>query len=137
MKSITQPRSAGFTLVELMIAVMVVGILAAVAWPSFQDSVRKGHRADAQAFLMELAQQEQRYLLDARAYANSLAALSASVPASVASHYQSPVFTVTAGTPPTFSISITPTGSQASDSCGTLTIDQAGNKTSSSGSNCW
>ncbi len=129
--------SAGFTLVELLIAVVVVGILAAVAWPSYQDSLRKSHRADAQAFLMDLAQQEQRYFLDARAYA-SFTTLNPTVPAAVSGYYATPVVTIPSGaTPPTFSISISPTGAQAADSCGTLTIDSSGNKTSSSGSNCW
>ena len=73
----------------------------------------------------------------ARAYASSVSALNASVPASVTSHYGTPSFTVSTGTPPSFSISFTPTGAQANDACGTLTIDSAGSKTSSSGSNCW
>ncbi len=132
-----RPRIGGFTLIELMVAVVVIGILVAVAWPSYQDSVRKSHRADAQALLMDLAQQEQRYFLDARSYAD-LATLNPTIPPSVSSYYGTPAITIPAGaTPPTFSISISPTGSQAGDSCGTLTIDSAGNKTSSSGSNCW
>ncbi|HEX8963610.1 MAG TPA: type IV pilin protein [Rhodocyclaceae bacterium] len=132
-------RAAGFTLIELLVAVVVVGILAAVAWPSYQDSMRKSHRADAQALLMDIAQQEQRYFLDARAYA-PMATLNPTIPTSVSNYYDTPVVTIPAGaTPPTFSISIAPTatGSQAGDSCGTLTLDSSGNKTSSSGSNCW
>ncbi|MGE5466454.1 MAG: type IV pilin protein [Ignavibacteria bacterium] len=131
------PRMGGFTLIELLVVIVIIGLLVGVAWPSYQESVRKGHRADAQAFLMDLAQQEQRYFLDARSYAPDLATLNASAPASVSAYYATPTFTVTAGTPPTFSISIAPTGGQAGDSCGTLTIDSSGNKTSSSGSNCW
>jgi type IV pilus assembly protein PilE len=130
-------RCGGFTLIELMIAAAIVAILAGVAWPSYQEYVRRGNRTEAQSVLMDLAQKEQQYFLDARSYATTLTALNATVPASVSSNYAAPVFTVSAGTPPSFSISMTPSGNQANDSCGTLTIDSAGNKTSSSGSRCW
>ena len=120
-----------------MIVVVVIGILAAVAMPSYRDYVRRGNRSEAQATLMDLAQKEQQYFLDARSYAGTVAALSTTIPASVSNHYGAPAITVSAGTPPTFSISMVPSGDQANDACGTLTIDSVGNKTSSSGSNCW
>ena len=53
----------GFTLLELMIVVAIVGILASIAYPSYMDHVRKGNRAKAQAFLMDVAQRQQNYLL--------------------------------------------------------------------------
>ena len=54
-------RATGFTLVELMIVVAIVGILAAIAYPSYVDSVRKGKRADGRAALTSLLQQQERY----------------------------------------------------------------------------
>ena len=51
----------GFTLVELMIAVAVAAILAAVAYPSYQEAVRRGKRAEGRAALMQLMQQQERY----------------------------------------------------------------------------
>ena len=51
----------GFTLIELMIVVAVVGVIAALAYPSYVDSVRKGKRSDAQSALMEVAQKEETY----------------------------------------------------------------------------
>lgn len=61
-------RAAGFSLIELMIAVAIVGILAGVAYPSYQDQVRKGKRAEARAALMNLLQQEERYMTQMNRY---------------------------------------------------------------------
>ena len=62
-------RLRGFTLIELMIAVAVVAILAAIGYPSYTEHIRKSRRATAQAALMDLASRQQAYLLDRRAYA--------------------------------------------------------------------
>ena len=65
----------GFTLIELMIVIAIIGILAAVAYPSYMDHVRKGNRAAAQAFMMEVAQRQQNYLMNNREYATTLTSL--------------------------------------------------------------
>ena len=58
----------GFTLIELMIVVAVIGILGAIAYPSYQDSVRKGRRAEARAALAELLYQQERYMTQNNTY---------------------------------------------------------------------
>lgn len=121
-------KHSGFTLIELMIVVAVIGILAAIAYPSYQNSIIKGNRANAQAFLMEVAQRQQQYLLDNRAYSGTLSALGMTAPGDVTRYYTISV-TANAGPPPSFTLTAAPvTGSrQASD--GNLTINQAGQKT--------
>ncbi len=128
----THRRSAGFTLIELMIAVVIVAIITVLAYPSYQDYLRKGRRASAQAFLMDLSNTEQRYLMDARAYATgstALTTLNATVPSEVVSFYTVTIDPAAATTPPTFTITATPIAGSAQDGDGALTIDQAGNKT--------
>lgn len=126
-------KNRGFTLIELMIAVAVVGILASIAYPSYVAQVSKGRRADAQAALMNIAVRQQQMLLDTRSYAATVAALNITLPVSVVQHY---TVTITAGTAtvPTFITTATPSGSQAADTCGALSLDQSGTKSPSS---CW
>jgi type IV pilus assembly protein PilE len=121
-------RASGFTLIELLITVAVIGILAAIAFPSYQSYVIRNNRAAAQSALMDLAQRQQQYLLDNRAYAPDVTTLNVTLPTKVTQFYGVAIAT-TAGPPPTFTVTATPTGTQAPD--GTLTIDQAGNKTPS------
>ena len=65
---IKRNAQSGFTLIELMITVAIVGILAAVAYPAYTDSVRKGKRAEARTALMNLLQQQERYLTQMNTY---------------------------------------------------------------------
>ena len=123
----------GFTLIELVIACVIVAILAAIALPSYASYMRKSVRADAQAFIADAANRQQQYLGDRRAYASSLSALKVAAPASLAGKFS---FSIAAsdGPPPSFTITGTATGAQTHDQCPVLTIDSAGNRTPAS---CW
>lgn len=122
----------GFSLLELMIAVAVVAILAAIAYPSYQSHLISSRRASAQSHLMDIAQREQQYFLDARSYASDLATLSMTTPSDVSSYYT--ITIAISSAPPTFTATATPvTGTlQASD--GALSINNTGTKTSSNNS---
>jgi type IV pilus assembly protein PilE len=59
----------GFSLIELMIVIAIIGILAAVAVPSYQDSIRKGKRAEGRTALTEMLQQQERFATQKNTYA--------------------------------------------------------------------
>lgn len=61
-------NQSGFTLIELMIVVAVIGILSAIAYPSYTESVLKGKRAQARAAIAELLQQQERYMTQRNCY---------------------------------------------------------------------
>ena len=127
------PRvSQGFTLIELMIAVAIVGILAAVALPSYQRSIMKGRRVDAKAATLDLAAREERYFSVNNTYTNSAVSLGyaagtvfpLAVNASGQSFY---TLNVTAASAGAFTVVTSPTGTQVADTdCYAYKIDQLG-----------
>ncbi|MDP3033172.1 MAG: type IV pilin protein [Rhodocyclaceae bacterium] len=124
----------GFSLIEVMIVIVIVGILASVALPSYQQYLLRGARAEAQSHMMDIASRQGQFLIDNRAFAASVSALGMTTPTSISSKY---TISMTAdAAPPIFTITATPSGSQTRDTCGTLTLNNAGAKTPSTGS-CW
>jgi len=138
-------RRRGFTLVEVMIVVAVIALLAAVALPSYQSSVRKGRRADARASLVNTAQMMERYSTEHASSGYSTATISTvsgptvvARPASDNGYYQLSLTNLAATT---FTLNATPQGAQASDDCGTYTLDQNGVRgvtgTTHTAAECW
>ena len=119
----------GFTLIELMIVVAVVGILSMVALPQYQQYVIRGNRAAAEAFMMDVANRQKQFLLDARSYAPDLATLTMTAPTNVSNNYNVTVSApVVAGAPPTFTVTATPVAGSKQANDGTLTLDDLGTK---------
>jgi type IV pilus assembly protein PilE len=134
-------RLSGFTLIELMIAVLVVAVLMAIAYPSYQTHVVKTRRAAAAACTLELAQFMERY------YTTNLTYVNAAVPTmqcrtDLTPHYGMALSNVTAST---YTAQAVPkAGSQQATKdtkCATIGIDQLGVKTKSgtaaSAAECW
>lgn len=118
----------GFTLIELMVVVLVIGVLAAIAYPAYTNYLVRGRRSSAEGFLMDIAQRQQQYLLDVRSYASDVTTLSMATPSEVSSYYTISM-TTAAGPPPTFTATATPLAGTPQASDVTLTINNAGAKT--------
>lgn len=119
----TQPsRQRGFTMIELLIVLVIVAILAAIAFPSYQDQVRKTRRSTAKGTLMELVQCAERFHTSNRTYVGFDAAAQCNVAGRLTNFYQ---FGVDATAAQAFRIRATPIGDQAVDICGVLQVNQA------------
>ncbi len=127
----------GFTLIELMITVVVVGILAAIAYPSYQTYMQKVRRSEAQQLMTAISSRQAQYIIDARGYTETIGAGGLNVNQqgwTCAATCSNAYYTVSmtpapdnTATPPTYTITATPSGQQADD--GAMTLDHTGTKT--------
>lgn len=112
-------RSRAFTLIEIMIVIVIVGVLAAIALPSYQEYVRKTARVDAYNAILDIANRQEDYFLDEKDYATGIG--SAAGELNVSTTTDSGKYTLTtsmnAGPPPFYTITAVPTGMQAKDKC--------------------
>jgi type IV pilus assembly protein PilE len=123
-------RARGFSLIELLVAVVIVGLLSAVAYPSYVESVRKGKRASAKAKMTEIAGRLGQYYSDASTGSSTYTILltDLSYPAgALYSEAKGHTMSITAGTggiASTYIIKATPVTTDPV--CGNLTLDNLG-----------
>lgn len=151
----TRRRVAGFTLIELMIAVAIIGILVRLAYPAYTQSVLKSHRTEAKTALLDLASREERYFSTTNQFTTSAPALGyaagttltaapyLSVQAGNAVYYKLSVAVDTTVSAPNFTATATAVNSQVGDTkCKDFSLTQAGVQSvngtdSGTPGNCW
>ena len=144
----TATQQNGFTLIEVLVVIAIIGILLKIAVPAYTTYVQQAHRTDAKNALLDLAAREEKYFSLNNTYTadpTQLYGTGATFPMPISTngtaYYNLIAPTITApttATAATFSASASPIAgsSQASDSCGTFTINSYG-VTSAATSNCW
>lgn len=130
-------RCWGFSLIELMIVLVILSIIAGIAYPSYQDQVRKSRRASAKSALMDASARQEQFFLDGKSYTTTVIAGGLNMQATTEGGY----YTISVDAPDAacpinrcYSLTATPQGDQTEDSCGNLTFSSDGNKNPAG---CW
>lgn len=136
-------RTLGFTLIELMIAVVIIGILSAIAYPAYQGYTQKSRRSDAVVALTKLANRQEQHYADCNTYTNVLVdpgggatgcakGLDWGVSTSEQGYYN---LTLSGASTTAYTLQATAVGIQAGDtSCATFTLASTGSRTPAA---CW
>jgi type IV pilus assembly protein PilE len=136
-------RSKGFSLIELMIVVTIVGVLAAIALPSYRNHLLRTNRTEAKSTLLNVQVAQEKFFLQNNRYAQTTAELSNLPPAGLGIPLTTPsgryaIDFLGAPTNTTYTIQATAQGDQADDTdCPLYTISESGAKTPAASTGCW
>lgn len=146
-------KRGGFTLVELMAVVAIIGVLAAVALPSYRDVLRRSNRSAAEQLMLQIQTRQEQYFLDARSYAANIAAGGLNITAhetftcaavTCTNAFYNVTLTLVAGPPPGYIATATPVAGTNQVPDGTLylhantaSVYSPGAKTRTAGDNRW
>jgi type IV pilus assembly protein PilE len=137
-------RAGGFTLIELMIVVAILGLLATIALPSYNEYIRRGARADARTALLENAQFLERNFTLATSYSKNSANADIVLPITTSPRTGTALYVIVANplTPTTYTLSATPVvgGRMDGDACDSLTLTHLGQRGTTgtlSAADCW
>ena len=132
--SVPTDKQSGFTLMELMIVVAVVGIITAIALPSYQNYTRTAKRTDAHQGLTTLAQLQERFFTENNTYATTVAALGGVAD----SNDDFWTLSVAAANASSYTLSAAPKSPHTDGDCLTITLDSTGTRASTpAGNDCW
>lgn len=134
MKNTYYRLDRGFTLIELMIVVAIIGIISAIAFPSYQRHIEKSRRVDAMTVLLEASQFMERQYTLTNSYPSALPSALQSAPVDGGQTYYNIAIDTALSDTQRFTLTAQPIGAQASDSCGNLIIANTGAR---SPANCW
>ena len=128
----------GVTLMELLIVIVIIGVLAAIAYPSYRQYVAKAKRNEAKAALLQIATMQERFYLQNRTYTADMTKLGFPVGTNFLTDSKSYRVSVTSATPAAFSATATyQKGDAEAGKCATFSIDGTGSKTSTPFGDCW
>lgn len=125
-------KARGFTLIELVVVIAIIGVLTAIAMPAYNKYLVKSNRRAAQSYMLQLANYEEQYFANKRTYvdyATLTSALSISQPSETSGKYTFTISTV--ASPPSFTVTATAAAGSSQASDGNLTLGSDGSKTPS------
>jgi type IV pilus assembly protein PilE len=134
-------RKRGFTLIEVVVVLAIIAILAAIAVPSYQNSLDRGRRADGREMLQRIAAAQERFYTNRNTYTDDLttaAGLNLGTADSEAGHYTIAIVVPAGGQ--SYTLTATPQGVQADDACANLTVNNVGARGysgSETNGSCW
>lgn len=136
-RSISSRSQKGITLLELMIVVVIVGILAAVAYPSYREQVRRSNRSEGRTMLQNAAAVQERFFSNRNTYATLAELVAQGIPATSENGYYTLTVPAVDGTSYTLRVATAAGGGQADDAhCATMTLTSTGVK-GGTNADCW